>query len=714
MSQYCLPPALLITLITGCSPAPDNTEQTSMPTPPVADVRPFEVDSPNGTRTDNYYWLRDDERKNADILAYLAAENTYTTETLAHLQPLQNRLYEEIIGRIQKDDSSVPYRFRSYYYRTRFEANGEYPIHARAKDSPQAPEEILLDGNELAKDNDFYSIGNYTVSPNNELLAWAEDTTGRRQYTIRFKDLATGAVLPDALPGNQSSLAWADDNETIFYIEKDPVTLLGVRVRRHRLSTDPANDPVVYEEPDDTFYMSLSRSGDERYIVLHLSSTVADEIRFLPVTQPDDDFGVLFERQRDHEYDADHIEDRWIVRTNWQAENFRIMEATDGQTQDRGQWQELVAHDDDIYIAEFDAFDDFLVIAERRNGLRMLRVLDRQGHTLFPVAADDPAYVMDIDTNMESHTPWLRYSYSSLTTPETIYEINMQTRERRMLKQQPVPGGFDPDHYRSERLWAVAGDGTHIPVSLLYRKDYVRDGSAPLYQYAYGAYGLSEDPAFEDEILSLVDRGFVYAIAHVRGGQELGRAWYENGKLLNKMNTFTDFIDVTEFLVDGGFVDPTRIAASGGSAGALLTGAVANLRPDLYRTIVADVPFVDVVTTMLDASIPLTTNEYDEWGNPAQREYYEYMLRYSPYDNVRAQDYPAMLVTTGLWDSQVQYFEPAKWVAKLRAMKTDDNPLILHTNMDAGHGGQSGRFRRNRELAMEYAFILDRLGMAEP
>jgi len=706
-------PVLLLTLIAGCSLPPTHRNEINMPTPPVADVRPFEITSANGTRIDNYYWLRDDKRENADMLAYLAAENAYTEKVLARLQPLQNRLYEEIIGRIQKDDSTVPYRFNGYYYYTRYEADGEYPIHARRKGSPQGAEEILLDGNELAKGHDFFSIGNLAVSPDNRLLAWAEDTTGRRQYTIRFKDLASGDMLPDAIAGNQSSLAWADDNQTLFYIEKDPVTLLGVRVKRHRLGTDPVGDSVVYEEPDDSYYMSLSRSGDERYIVLHLGSSVADEIRFLPVTAPNDEFSVLYPRERHHEYDADHIDDRWMIRTNWQAENFRLMEAADGRTGDREQWHELVAHDASVYIGAFDIFDSFLVLAERRDGLRTLEVLDRQGHPLFPVAADDPAYVMDIDTNMEADTDWLRYSYSSLTTPETIYEINMRTRERRMLKRQPVPGGFDPENYRSERVWVTARDGARIPVSMLYRKDYVRDGSAPLYLYAYGSYGLSTDPAFEDEILSLVDRGFVYAIAHVRGGQELGRAWYDAGKLLHKINTFTDFIDVTIFLGSHGYADAKKIAASGGSAGGLLIGAVTNRRPDLYNTIVADVPFVDVVTTMLDASIPLTTNEYDEWGNPANRKYYEYMLRYSPYDNVRAQNYPAMLVTTGLWDSQVQYYEPAKWVAKLRALKTDDNPLILHINMDAGHGGQSGRFRRNRELAMEYAFIIDRLGVTD-
>ncbi len=684
-----------------------------MPTPPVADIRPFAITSPHGSRTDNYYWLRDDERKNADMLAYLEAENRYSARMFAPLQPLQNRLYKEIISRIQKEDSSVPYRFHDYYYYTRFEAEGEYPIHARRMGSTQGSEEILLDGNQLAENADYYSIGNYEISPDNQLLAWAEDTTGRRQYTIRFKNLATGETLPDVITGNQSSLVWANDNETLFYIERDPTTLLGVRVKRHRLGTDPGDDAIAYQEQDDSFYMSLSRSGDERYIVLHLGSTVADEIRFLAVERPADEFSVLHPRQRNHEYDADHSGDHWIIRTNWQAENFRLMAVIDGHTQDREQWQELIAHDEQVYIGEFDIFDDFLVIAERRDGLRTLTVCDRKGRPLFPVAADDPAYVMDFDTNMESNTDWLRYSYSSLTTPETIYEINMHTYERRMLKQQAIPGGFDSGNYRSERLWVTARDGTRIPVSLLYRKEYVQDKSAPLYLYAYGAYGLSTDPAFDDGILSLVERGFVYAIAHVRGGQELGRHWYDSGKLQHKINTFTDFIDVTTSLVDSSHVDPRRIAISGGSAGGLLIGAVANMRPDLFHAVVADVPFVDVITTMLDASIPLTTNEYDEWGNPENREDYAYLLRYSPYDNVRAQDYPAMLVTTGLWDSQVQYYEPAKWVAKLRATKTDHNPLILHINMDAGHGGQSGRFRRNKELAMEYAFILDQLEISD-
>lgn len=685
--------------------------------PPTAEVRPHTIESAHGARVDNYYWLRDDERRDPDVLAYLRAEKDYADTQLAHLDPLQQRLYDEIVGRIKKDDASVPYRHRGYFWYHRYEAAGEYPIHVRrtagAETGPASGEQILLDGNALAADADYYSIGAFDVSPDGNMLAWAEDTVGRRLYTIRFRNLATGEVLPDTLTGNQASLVWADDNRTLFYVEKDPQTLRGYRVRRHRLGQDPAVDPVVHEETDDSYYLSLGRSGDDRLVVLHASSTVADEVRYVAADRPEDAFEILLPRERDHEYEADHLDDRWIIRTNWQAENFRLMEAADADAGNRDRWHELVPHVPNVYISEFDVFDEHLVVAERRNGLRTLRVMDRHGRALFTVDADDPAYVMDLDTNMEPDTEWLRYSYSSLTTPDTVYEINMRTRERRLLKQQPVLGGFTSADYRSERLWVDARDGARIPVSLLYHKSYRRDGTAPLYLYAYGSYGYSTDPEFEDEILSLVDRGIVYAIAHVRGGQELGRGWYEGGKLLNKTNTFTDFIDVTIRLGEQGYVDTTRIAASGGSAGGLLVGAVVNLRPDLYRVAVAAVPFVDIVTTMLDTSIPLTTNEYDEWGNPAEAEYYRYMLDYSPYDNVRPQHYPSMLVTTGLWDSQVQYYEPAKWVAKLRAVKTDDNPLILHINMDAGHGGQSGRFRRNRELALEYAFILDRFGMVD-
>jgi len=698
----------------GCGERPQSTPESphmNDPTPPLAETRPYTVESPHGDRVDNYYWLRDDQREDPDVLAYLAAENAYKAAQLEPVKALQDELFDELVGRMKKDDSSVPARHRGYWYYERFEPDGEYPILARRKGSVEAPEEIMLDEAGLAEGHDYYSIANYDISYDNRLIAYAEDTAGRRLYTIRFKDLSTGETLPDRIPGNTSSLAWAEDNETLFYIERDPTTLLGVRVRKHRLGTDVAEDETVYEESDHSFYMSLGHTGDDRYVIIHLASTITDEMRYLPADERDGEFRILHARERGHEYDADHVGGRWIFRTNWQAENFRIMTAPHGATLDRGNWAELVPHDENVYIGEFDAFRDFIAIAERRDGLRRLRVLSWDGETDFPIESAEPAFAMDIDDNPEQDTNWLRYSYSSLTTPDTIYELNIETGERKLLKQDEVFGGFDAGNYETERLWADARDGEHIPVTLVYRKGFEADGTAPLYQYAYGAYGYSTDPEFDEDILSLLDRGFVYAIAHVRGGQEMGRHWYDDGKLLNKMNSFTDFIDVTRFLVNEGYAHPDQVIAAAGSAGGLLIGTVANLAPELYGVIVADVPFVDAVTTMLDESIPLTTGEFDEWGNPQQQAYYDYILSYSPYDNVAARDYPAMFIATGLWDSQVQYFEPAKWVAKLRALKTDDNRLLFHVNMDAGHGGQSGRFRANRELAMQYAFILDELGM---
>ena len=707
--------ALACLLVAGCGAPPGPTPMTDAKNdeaPPIAAIRPHKVASPHGERTDNYYWLRNDDRADPEVLAYLAAENAYKTAQLAHVKELEDRLFDELIGRMKKDDSTVPARHRGYWYYERYETDGEYPIHARRKGSVDAAEEIMLDVGVLAKDHDYYHVAGYDVSPDNGLLAYAEDTNGRRIYTIRFKDLTTGETLPDQLPGNASALAWAGDSQTLFYIERDPITLLGHRVRKHRLGEPHEADELVYEEPNHSFYMDLGHTGDDRYIVLHLGSTVSDEFRYLAIDEPDAEFELLLPRERDHEYDADHVGDRWIVRTNWQAENFRIMTSSDDEVHDRSKWAEFVPHNENVYIGGFDAFRDFIAIAERRDGLRVLRVLSWDGKRDFPIESDEPAFVMDIDDNPEQGTDWVRYSYSSLTTPETIFELNVATGERRQLKQDEVLGGFDSANYRTERLWAEARDGERLPVTIVYRDGLEADGTAPLYQYAYGAYGYSTDPEFDEDALSLLERGFVYAIAHTRGGQEMGRRWYEDGKLLNKINTFTDFIDVTEFLVREGYAHPDKIVASGGSAGGLLIGAVANMRPDLYRAIVADVPFVDAVTTMLDESIPLTTNEFDEWGNPKQQPYYDYMLSYSPYDNVVARDYPAMFVATGLWDSQVQYFEPAKWVAKLRALKTDDHRLLLHVNMDAGHGGQSGRFRANRELAMQYAFILDELGLA--
>jgi oligopeptidase B len=709
-----------------------NALAADPPTPPDAAKKPHVVKAPFGaTREDEYYWLRDDDRKQPEMLAYLAAENAYTDAVMAPSKPLQGALYDEIVARIQQDDSSVPVRERGWWYYARYETGKDYPIHARRKDfagatplsvlaatrdaAARGDEQVLLDVNAMAQGKDYFSIGGYEVSQDNRQLAWAEDDTGRRQHTIRFRDLDTGRDYPEAITGASTDLVWADDNRTLFYIENDPETLLTVRVKKHVLGTPVADDALVYEERDDSFYMGLSRTSDDRYVCIEVHSTVSSEIRCTSAADPGA-FAILAKRARDVEYDADHLGGRWVIRTNAPgadgkpAKNFKLMTADDGATS-RAQWREWIAHRDDVFIEGFDLFDGFTAISERSDALERIRLVDAAGKESY-VEADEPAYSMGLDANTEHDTPWLRYGYTSMTTPGTTYELNTQTGERRELKRQPVLG-YDASNYVTERVWATARDGTRIPVSLVYRKGFEKNGQAALLQYAYGSYGLSMDPGFSLTNVSLLDRGMVYAIAHIRGGQELGRHWYDDGKLLRKRNTFTDFIDVTDFLVKEGYAAKDRVAAYGGSAGGLLMGAVSNMAPDKYRVVLSQVPFVDVVTTMLDPSIPLTTNEYDEWGNPEQREYYDYMLSYSPYDNLRRQAYPAMFVGTGLWDSQVQYWEPAKYVARLRDVDTGDKPVLFRINMDAGHGGKSGRFRKYRELAEMYAFLLQQLGVPE-
>ncbi|MGB5103692.1 MAG: S9 family peptidase [Steroidobacteraceae bacterium] len=674
-------------------------------------TRPHEVASPHGARPDEYHWLRDDTRTDPAVLAHLAAENAYKDAMMAPLAPLEARLYEEIVGRIRQDDSSVPYRERGYWYYQRFEAGREYPLHARRAGSLASPEEVMLDLEQLACDRDFYEVGALEVSPDTRLLAYAEDTVGRRQYTLRFKDLATGEVLPDAIPNVEAAIAWAADSRTVLYIEKDAATLLGNKVRRHRVGTDPADDPLVYEETDDAFFTDVDPSKDGRYLYIYSHGTVTSEQRYADAADPALEFRVLIPRERGHEYEADHCEGRWIIRTNLQAPNFRLVEAPLEAPADRARWQDLIAHRPDAFLDDFDVFGDFVAAEERSGGLRRVRIHPWGAGEDFCLAADEPASRTVLGDNPEVASHVVRYVYTSLTTPATTYDYDVRTGERTLLKQEPVLGDFDSSRYVTEYLRAPARDGEKVPVAVVYRKGYRKDGTAPLLQYGYGSYGLSSDPGFSSALLSLLDRGFVYAIAQVRGGQELGRRWYDAGRLLEKRNSFTDFIDVTRYLVEQGYADPARVFARGGSAGGLLVGAVANLAPQVYKAIVAHVPFVDVVTTMLDESLPLTTNEYDEWGDPNERASYEYMLSYSPYDNVSRQQYPAMLVTTGLWDSQVQYFEPAKWVARLRRLKTDANPILLRVNMEAGHGGKSGRFQRYRELAEEYAFLLGQAGI---
>jgi len=694
------------------------------PQPPRATKTPHVVRAPHGAeREDAYYWLRDDKRVDPQVIAHLDAENAYADALLAPLEPLQAQLYSEIVGRIRQDDTSVPYRERGWWYYSRFEAGKDYPIHARRADHPGADaaavlaaveagsdgEQVLLDVNAMAAAKDYFSIGDYAISQDNMRLAWAEDAVGRRQYTIRFRDLATGVEATETIGGVAPNLVWADDNRTLFYVENDPDTLLTVRVKQHVLGTPASDDALVYEEHDDSFYMGIDRSRDDRFLCIELDSTVSSELRYAPASDPVE-FRVLAPRARDVEYQADHLGGRWVIRSNDAgATNFKLSTAP-SDAGSRAQWQDLVPHRDDVFIDDYELFDDFIAIAERSGGLERLCLRRGDGGTSL-VQVDEPAYSIGLSANSEPDTPLLRYVYTSLTTPATTYELDTGSGARRLLKRQAVPG-YDPDDYATERLWATARDGTRVPVSVVYRKGLRKDGSAAMLQYAYGSYGHSEDPAFNGPVVSLLDRGMVYAVAHIRGGQEMGRAWYDNGRLLNKRNTFTDFIDVTDFLVGEGFAAPDRVAAYGGSAGGLLMGAIANLAPEKYRVILSQVPFVDVVTTMLDPTIPLTTNEYDEWGNPEQRAFYDYMLGYSPYDNLRAQAYPAMFVGTGLWDSQVQYWEPAKYVARLRELNTASGPVLLRTNMDAGHGGKSGRFRRYRELAEMYAFALDQLGVA--
>jgi oligopeptidase B len=664
------------------------------------------------TRIDEYYWLR--EREDPEVVAYLEAENEYLADGMAHTDELQETLFQEIVGRIKEDDQSVPYRFRDYYYQARFEEGKEYPIHERRPGAIDAPAEVMVDVNRLAEGHDFFSasVGVRGISENQRILAFATDDVGRRKYTIRFLDLETGEYLDDVIPDVTPNLVWAADDETLFYTRQDPETLRWYQVYRHTLGTDPAEDVLVYEESDEEFSVSVGRTKSRDLLYITAYQTLSTEYRYLPAAEPAGDFRVILPREADHEYSMDHYRDHFYFRTNDDAPNFRLVRAP-MDTPERGSWEEIIPHRDDVLLEGFDIFSDHLVAEERRNGLVRLRVMPWSGGEEHYIEFDDPAWMAFTTANLEYDTPVLRFGYTSMTTPFSTYDYDMETRERTLLKRTEVVGDFDPANYRSERLWAPARDGREIPVSLVYRVGMERDGSAPLLLYAYGSYGSSMDATFSSARLSLLDRGFAFAIAHVRGGEELGRWWYEEGKLLNKKNTFTDFIDAADFLVAEGIADPGRVFAMGGSAGGLLMGAVVNMRPDLWRGVVAAVPFVDVVTTMLDETIPLTTSEYDEWGNPNDPEYYEYMLSYSPYDNTVAGEYPNLLVTTGLHDSQVQYWEPAKWVARMRAVRTDDNLLYLHTNMDAGHGGASGRYRRHRETAMEYAFMLDLAGITE-
>jgi len=678
--------------------------------PPVAEQRDKILSIHGDDRLDEYYWIRDDERRDPDVLKLIAQENAYTKAMMAHSEKFQETLFDEISARLVADDRTVPVKTGNYVYFREYRQGGEYPVYIRAPTANQDAEAILLDANDLSTGHEFYQIGNWSVSPGETLLAYAEDTVSRRQYTLRFKDLESGSNLPDEIVNVSPAIAWAADNQTVFYVRKHPQTLLPYRVYRHKLGTPGESDVEVYEEKDDAFHTSVHTTRSRKYVVFTMGSTDSSEIRLVRAGDPDAEPAIFLPREEHHEYRIRHIEGMFYVLTNWQAKNFRLMKVKEEEIGDKSHWQEVIAHRPDVLLQDMEIFTNYLVVNERIDGLARIRVINLTDGKDRVIDFPDPAYTARLHANPEVDTNRLRYVYSSLTTPESIYEFNMESGESVLLKEESVLGGFDKSKYTSERKVFTARDGTRVPVSVVYRADLFKSGSNPVYIYAYGSYGYSANPTFLSKRLSLLDRGFVYAMVHVRGGEDMGRHWYEDGKLLNKKNTFNDFIDATQYLVAEGLADADNVFAVGGSAGGLLMGVIANEAPALYKGIVAHVPFVDVITTMLDESIPLTSGEFNEWGNPNERVYYDYMLSYSPYDQVKAQKYPNMLVTTGFYDSQVQYFEPVKWVSRLRRLKQDDNLLLIDINMDTGHGGSSGRYERHRLDALEYAFILELAG----
>ncbi len=678
--------------------------------PPVAIKIPVELTQHEHTRVDNYYWLND--RDNPEVIAYLEAENAYTESVMKHTEELQEKLYDEMLGRIKQTDISVPYKYNGYYYYTRYEERKEYPVYCRRFDNMDAPEEVMLDGNVMAEGHAFFQIGSWQVSHDNNLIAYAIDTVSRRIYTIYIKNLNTGEVYEHHIPNTSGNLAWANDNQTLFYTVKDE-TLRPDKVFKHKINEASAQDQMVFHEADPTFYTFVYKTKSMDYIVIGVNATESSEYRFVKADHPDSDFSVIQARKPKMLYSVDHYGDHFYIRTNMDAKNFRLMKTPVSRTGLKN-WSEIIPHREDVLLEDFEVFKNYLSLTERKNGLNHIRVMSWDKKSDYYLDFGEQAYLAYMTTNLDFESDNLRYGYTSLTTPNSIFEFDMVKREANLLKQQEVLGGYNPEDYQTERFYAPSHDGISVPVTIVYRKGLNRDGNNPLVLYGYGSYGASMDTYFSSNRISLLDRGFIWAIANVRGGEELGRQWYEDGKLLNKKNTFYDFIACAEFLIEQRYTSSDKLFAMGGSAGGLLVGAVVNMRPELWRGVIAQVPFVDVVTTMLDESIPLTTGEYDEWGNPNDKQYYDYMLSYSPYDNVMAANYPAMLVTTGLHDSQVQYWEPAKWVAKLREMKTDNNLLLLKTNMDFGHGGASGRFERLKEIALEYAFMLNELNYEDP
>ena len=730
---YKIPVAIACSLAIGlfsCTSPESNMTSSEQPefnesqfsAPPVAEKKEHITKIHELELKDDYFWMRlSDEQKEAkepdeqtaSVVDYLNAENDYKSEVLKSTEAFQESLFEEIKGRIKQDDQSVPLLDNGFWYYTRYEEGQEYPIHCRKEGSMDAEEQVMLNVNEMAEGFSYYSVGGRSVSSDNNLLAFSVDTVSRREYTLQFKDLTTGEILADRIPETTGGATWANDNRTVFYSKKDPVTLRSYRIYKHVLGTDADQDVVVFEEKDETFSCGIGKTKSEAFLMIGSYSTVSSEWRYLDANNPEGDWQIIQSRERDLEYSCSHYGDHFYITTNRNAKNFKLVRTPINAT-GYDNWEDVLPHRDATLLEGVDIFQDYLVVSERTDGLNQIRIKRWDDAADYYIDFPDPAYSAYVGANPDFDTKRLRYGYNSMTTPSSVFETNMDTKETETLKQQEVLGGqFDSNNYLSERVMIEARDGTKVPVSIVYRKGMEKNGQNPFLLYAYGSYGYSMDAGFSSTRLSLLDRGFVYAIAHIRGGQDLGREWYEDGKMFNKMNTFTDFVDCGQAMCDLGFTSPDHLYAMGGSAGGLLMGAVINLAPSLFNGIIAAVPFVDVINTMLDESIPLTTGEFDEWGNPKNKDSFDYMMSYSPYDNVAAQDYPHMLVTTGYWDSQVQYWEPAKWVAKLRDTKTDDNLLIMDCNMETGHGGASGRFKRLRETAMEYAFFMMLEGIRE-
>ena len=697
--------ALLVVLASVLLACSSKEEATLTP---VAQKRPVTLELHGDSRVDDYYWLRD--RENPEVISYLEAENAYTEQMLSPFKGLQDILFDEMKSRIKQEDESAPYRLGGYFYYVRYEGGNEYPIYARRKGSLDAPEQIILDVNALAGDADYFAVRGFSVSPDGSTAVYGVDTTGRRFYDLYFLDIDSGDLLADKIEDTTSNLQWANDSLTVLYGRQHPDTLRSYRIFRHRLGD--AGDSLVYEEPDEENYLYITKSVSSAYFYLISSQTVSTEVRYLSADSPEGTPTVFLTREEGHEYFVTDGADRFYITTNDNAKNFKLMEAPLHDTA-KESWQKVIGHRDDALLEDLDVFKDYLVVTITENGLKQIEIVDRRSGTTHRMAFDEAVYTAYSNGNFEFDTDLFRYTYESMTTPESTYDYNLGTKTHNLIKERVVVGDFDRSNYQTERLFATARDGTRVPISIVYRKGLQKNGQNPLLQYAYGSYGSSISPSFSSNRLSLLDRGFIYVIAHIRGGSEMGREWYFDGRQLNKNNTFTDFIDVSKFLIREGFTSPEHLYAYGGSAGGLLMGVILNTAPEYYHGVIAAVPFVDVVTTMLDEDIPLTSGEWDEWGDPNEKEFYDYMLSYSPYDNIAKIDYPNIMVTTGLHDSQVQYWEPAKWVAKLREYKTDDNMLILKTDMSAGHSGKTGRFRRIEDTALYYSFFVGLEGIRE-